>query len=281
MKIRIVFFVTLLFSIFVLPISAQSENFFEGEIMYRNFENHNKLVIKFSKGMAYNGARNVKVIMKGYNIHIIDESLHMHTLLLPNEDKAIIFNDLLKRGQQFPFSEYVNNYLTSLSPENRTVSGVIISSTSTIKDTGETKEYKGQICNIYRGQVISNNGSATSDVELWVTSKYDIYKCYWYFLNGIHVPGIVLKWTYDTKGKVPLFGQMSSYVASEIKAINERDVAEEEMQVPSGYDIVVSKSPFKVLGLYKDMKKYLMKNKMYPTQLESEVTYKIDDEWDF
>lgn len=53
------------------------------------------------------------------------------------------------------------------------------------------------------------------------------------------------------------------------------------MQVPENYDIVVSKSPFKVLSLYRAAKKYLIKNNQYPTQLETDVTYKIEDEWDF
>lgn len=280
MKTKILFYLFIFLGV-TLSAMAQDDASFEGEITYRNFENYNKVVLKFSKGMAYNGARNVKVLIKGYNMHIIDESLHMHTLLLPGEDKAIIFNDLLKKGQQFPFTEYVNNYLSSFSPEDHVVSGVTLSNTSTIKDTGETKEYKGQLCKIYKGQVIANNGGTTSDIELWVSSKYDIYKCYWYFVNGIQVPGIVLKWTYDTKGKVPLFGQMSGFVASELKTIEERVVTEEEMQVPSDYDITVSKSPFKVLKLYGSTTKYLKKNGMYPTQIESDVTYKIDEEWDF
>ena len=281
MKIKSFFLLSILFCSFTLTSHTQNERFFEGDIIYRNFENHNKTVIKFSSGMAYNGSRTVRVIMKGYNIHIIDESMHMHTLLLPNEDKAIIFNDLLKKGQQFPFAEYVNNYLTALSPNDRVVSGTTISSKSTISDTGIKKDYMGQTCSVYKGQVISNNGSSTSEVELWVSSKFDIYKSYWYFLNDIQVPGIALKWTYDTKGKIPLFGQMSSYVASEAKEINERIVADEEMQVPENYDIVVSKSPFKVLSLYRAAKKYLIKNNQYPTQLETDVTYKIEDEWDF
>ena len=266
----------------VLFMNAQEKKSFEGEMTYRNFENHNNLVRKFSKGMAYNGARDMKIIIKGYNIHIIDETMHMHTLLLPNENKAIIYNDLLKRGQQFPFSEYVDSYLSAFSPNTRQVSTVTIPAPEyTIVDTGQKKEYKGEECRIFKGQVIANKGGTTTDVELWVSDKYSIFKCYWYFLNGIQVPGVVMKWTYDLKGKVPMMGKMSSYVASEAKDVIEREVSADEMQVPKGYKIVVSKSPFKVLGLYGDTKKYLKKNKMYPGDEDTEVTYQIDDEWDF
>ena len=116
---------------------AQEDNYFEGEIAYRNFENHNKLVLKLSKGMAYNGARDVKILMKGANMHIIDESLHMHTLLLPEENKAVIYNDLLKRGQEFPFNAYVNTYLSALSPNDRVINGMTIPASSTVGNSGK------------------------------------------------------------------------------------------------------------------------------------------------
>ena len=260
---------------------AQEDNYFEGEIAYRNFENHNKLVLKLSKGMAYNGARDVKILMKGANMHIIDESLHMHTLLLPEENKAVIYNDLLKRGQEFPFNAYVNTYLSALSPNDRVINGMTIPASSTVGNSGNVKEYMDQSCDIYSGKISANNGGVTTDVELWISPNYSIYKSYWAFLNGIEVPGIALKWVLDQKGSVPILGKMSSYIASEVKELTERPIADEEMQVPADYNIVASTSPFKVLGLYKDMKKYLTKNKMYPTQQESVVTYKIDDEWEF
>ena len=261
--------------------NAQNGDFFEGDMLYRNFENHNKAVMNLSKGMAYNGARTVRIIMKGYNIHIIDEVLHIHILLLPDENKAIIYNDLLKKGQEFPFWLYVNTYIAVFSPEARVIAHNITlpAPKYTIASTGEKKEYMGQTCDIYKGQVIVSHGA--TDVELWVSSKHSIYKSYWYFLNGIQVPGIVLKWTYDQKADIPLIGKLASFVASEVKEINERIVANDEMQVPSDIKIVVSESPFKVVSLYKETVKYLTKNKMFPNQQETEVTFRIEEDWDF
>lgn len=284
MRLRLILLFTIISYAFSLAGYAQSKKHFEGEIVYRNFENHNKLVRKLSKGMAYNGSRTVKVLLKSYNMHIIDESLHIHTLLLPDENKIIVFNDLLKKGQAFSFGTYAESYLSAYSPDPRNISGQILENEYSVKKTSKT-DYMGQSCDIYKGQITAKTGAggAVCNAEIWVSPQYTIYKSYWYFLNGIQVPGIALKWTTDQHGKVPLLGTMSSYVASEVKEIKERSIADEEMQVPSDCQIVTSDSPFKILRLYKDTRKYLKKNKMYPADAEedTEVTYKIEEEWDF
>lgn len=56
--------------------SAQNK-YFEGELVYNNFENHSKIVLKLSKGMAYNGKRTVRVLMKGSVVHVADRDLHL------------------------------------------------------------------------------------------------------------------------------------------------------------------------------------------------------------
>jgi hypothetical protein len=212
--------------------------------------------------------------------------MKFHTLLLPSENKVIIYSDYLKRGQQFDYTNYVNTYLGQLSPNDNggSDSDVKSSRTSTVEKTGKKIDYLGQECEIYKGVVTSTVefcDPAVSNIELWVSNKYSIYKSYWSFLYGVQVPGIVTKWSYDQKSKIPLMGTLSSYVASELKEIHERTVSDDEMKVPDGYEIKISSSAFKVLGLYKDNKKYMMKNKIYPTQKESDVTYSIDDKWDF
>ena len=76
---------------------------------------------------------------------------------------------------------------------------------------------------------------------------------------------------------------MNSFVASEVQEIKERLVSDDEMSVPKNYEIKVSDSPFKVVGLMKDTKKYLKKKKMYPGDAEKDldVTFKIEEEWEF
>ena len=129
--------ITAIFTFLLTALTGSAQNkYFEGELVYNNFENHSKIVLKLSKGMAYNGKRTVRVLMKGSVVHIIDEVLHFHTLLVPEENKAIIFNDFLKRGQQFPYNEYVKTYLSQYSISKDKVKG-------TFTKTGETEQVLG------------------------------------------------------------------------------------------------------------------------------------------
>jgi hypothetical protein len=261
----------ILFLLTALTSSAQ-ENFFEGELVYDNFENHSKMVLKFSKGMAYNGKRTVRVLMKGSVIHMIDNVLHFHTLLFPDENKAIIFSDFLKRGQQFPYDEYVKTYLSQFSISKGSVKG-------TFEKTGETEMVRDRSCHIMKGKV-SVSGVKT-DLEAWVSQEYKIYDSYRTFTFGMDIDGIAMKCAYKTVGKIPLLGEARSYVQSELVEMKTREVTDEELSVPEGYKIVESSSPFKVVGLYNDTRKYMKAQGIYPDDIDKEVTFKTEDEWSF
>lgn len=279
MKTIVSYLILLLFSV---SISAQTV--FEGEINYRNFENNSKSVRSLSKGMAYNGARNVKVLVKGNKLHIIDESMHLNTLLLPDEGYAIVYNDLLKRGLKCSFLGYVQTYMSAYGPKTYTPGQT---KNYQVKQLEETKTFNDETCEIHKGQLITSvSGSsnpATTNIEVWCSTKYTVDPVYQYYLYGIDVPGIAMKWTIDYQAKIPFVGKMSSYVASEVKSIIPRAIDDSEMQIPSDYELKETDSAFKMLGIYGDTKKYLKKNKMYPgdADADTEVTYKIEEEWDF
>lgn len=267
----------------MISLTAFSQTLFEGEINYRNFENHSKAVRKFSKGMAYNGARNVKVVIKGKKMHIIDESIHLNTLLLPDENCVIIYNDLLKRGLKCSYSNYTQTYMAAYGPKSNTPGQI---KEYTIKPSGEIGTFLGEECEKYKGTVTTSTSSSSpvvTNVEVWCSTKYKVDPVYCCYLNGVEVPGVAMKWTTDQHGKVPLFGSMDSFVASEVKSITSRNVEDSEMRIPSEYELKETDSSFKMLGIYGDTKKYLKKNKLYPADADNatEVTYQIEEEWDF
>ncbi len=276
-------FVTLFIFMLLTDLLAYSQTLFEGEINYRNFENHSKAVRKFSKGMAYNGARSVRVLIKGNKVHIIDESMHLSTLLLPDEGYVIIYNDLLKQGLKCSYSNYTMTYMSQYSPKAY-IPGQM--KDYEVKATDETTEIQGEPCKLYKGTITTTTNGASptvTTVEVWCSTKYKVDPVYQYYLYGVEIPGVAMKWTTDQHGKVPMIGSMDSFVASEVKSITPRTVDDSEMQIPSEYELKLTDSAFKMLGIYEDTKKYLKKNKMYPTDAENdtEVTYQIEEEWDF
>ena len=48
---------------------AKGTAYFEGALLYRNYEFHSSIIRKYSYGRAYNGERSIKVIMKGGKIY--------------------------------------------------------------------------------------------------------------------------------------------------------------------------------------------------------------------
>lgn len=267
----------------VVFVPACSQEQFEGELNYRNFENHNNAARKLSDGISYNGARNVKILIKGNKMHIIDESLHMHTLLLPDEDYAIIYSDLLKRGIRGTYRSYAMTF-----PNKKDSSSFsLIERNEIVKKLDVKKNIIGYDCIGYKTTIKAGEKGKESNFagenEIWLTTKYALPTEYYYYLNNIDINGIVLKSTTRSTGKVPFIGNISSFVASEIKSIIPRYVEDSLMQVPVGYEWTDTDSLSKMVELYKDTKKYLKKHKMYPgdADADSEVIYKIEDEWDY
>lgn len=272
----------LLFSVLLLmgyTVGAMAQgNFFEGTIKYRTYESHSKVVLKFSAGQAYNGARNTKTVLKGTKAISYDESLNMYTIFDPERSKiTAVFNEI-QEAMEFDFDKYTSTYSAYSSAR----------ATYTTEPTDETVELLGHTCRKHlitlKPKPINGvQANTVTKIECWITDDYDIYKNYWYaFLYGLELPGITLKYTVDSKGSVPIFGKMSSYVASKVVSIEEGNVSDDLFKVPDGYKLSISESPFKYLKLIKKNIKALKAAKKYPTMaVDESVTFNVDEEWDF
>lgn len=257
--------------------SSEEDNFFEGALLYRNYEFHSALVRKFSSGQAYNGERTVQVTIKGPDIHIFDRSMQVHTILKPKENKVYFYSDAIRRGFETDFN-YVVKYMSAYDPDVETAG---MAKTSTLKNTDELVEYKGDVCRKYKGQLKTGDASSV-DVELWFSPEYDVYKSYWYTVSGLQPAGIIKKGIYSQSGKIPLLGEMKSTVAMELVAIKAYEVPEAEMLPPEDYIMEKFEKNSQILSFYKDNKTVLKKSNQYPESMDKdEVKYNIQNEWDF
>lgn len=267
----------------LLTVGSISADKFEGVLKYRNFENHSKAVRNLSKGMAYNGARDMELLLKGNKILIKDMSMHYHVLIDPDAGSVVIFNDYIKKGLKSNYKKYAEQYLSGLTPKV-TVEGQ--TKDFNIRETGESQTINDMKCNRYAGKLtvgVKGLKPVETDVDVWYAADIEVDPIIGAFLNGLPVPGIPVKLTVDQQGSVPIIGKMNSYIASELHSIEARPVEDSEFEIPADYEIKVTDSPFKMLSLYGQTTKYLKKNNMYPgaADKDSEVTYKIEEEWDF
>lgn len=274
----------MLLSAFVLlAVIANAQKAFEGEIKYRNFENHSKQVRKQSRGLQYNGVRNVRVVVKGNKMLLCDESMHLNTLMLPDDDLIIIYNDLMKKGLAYNYSTYKSTYMSALDPNKSVAMG---ERQYNVGKTTATQTFGKEKCNNYKGTITSSVSSMAKidiSVDVWTATKYkmpDAYRCYLY---GLDVPGIAMKWTFNQQAKVPIIGRMDSFVASEVKELIPRAVSDSELSVPDDVTITETDSAGKLLSIYKDTRNYLKSQNMYPgdADADTDVTYSIEEEWNF
>ena len=284
----------LLLSSLALTAQAQTNQPFEGVLVYHSLENNNKATIRLSQGLAYNGVRNNEIIIKGNNIHIQDMSMHLHTIVNLDKDSVYFYSDVINRGIRYEAQSYIEELMMQYSPDYKQVAGYMVIATSEqslekvkvndyqIVKTDEQRDFMGMKNDVYRGPIICR--TLTTDFEVWAAPDFEVTPTLKYFLNGIEYKGLPTKYVWDSKGRIPLVGDLQSYSANELQSITPRPVADSEFLPPAGCEIIDGdNSGFKRLRITKDNTKYLKKNKMYPTdaEVESDVQYKIDDEWDF
>ena len=253
--------------------------FFEGCLLYRNYEHHSAVVRKFSFGEAYNGERTMMVIMKDNKTHIIDCGLHMHTIIDQAENKAYIYSDVTRKGLVAPANEFIRNYKSAFDPDVELMPE--LRKESSMADAGRTQEYKGDKCRVFAGQM-TTGGNSLTDVELWYTDKYRINDSYDCLFAGLPVKGIVRKGIITQSGSVPLLGKMKSTLAVELVAVDEGVVDNSEVTPPTNISFTTFSKPAQMINLCKENTKTLKKQKLYPnTMKKEEVDYNIRSQWDF
>lgn len=258
-----------------LGISAQTN--FEGELHYRNFENYSRNARMFTGGECYNGSRNLRIIIKGDKVHIVDETLNVHKLALPEKEMLIVYSDLTKSG-------IIKSLYADLSDPSDSVEAKLDEYGATL--TSKEKEYKGEKCLVYKGKIVpgSANFNMSTTYEVWCTRQY-IFPSYTssLILQKIKISYIPLKWTYEAHGKTPIIGKSDTFIASELTKISPRKVDDFEFETPKGYKFITTDSQNKLAGFYRDVRKELRKQNKYPgdADADTDITYKIEDEWDF
>lgn len=249
---------------------------FEGALLYRSYEYHSGVVRRFSNGRAYNGERTTLVKMRGQDVHIIDETMHLHTLIVPAEGRMYLYSDVLPWGLQGD-QQYLQQFCGLYDPDYNHPD---MPKTSTLKVTGDEVTYKGDRCGVYRGQ-IKMGDSGETDVELWFSPRLKGNVNYKYFVWGIPVGGVIRKGIISNTGSVPLLGKLKSTIAMELMALTGYKVPASEMRPPS--NIEIKNVDVKLLNkFYDENTKALKKAKMYPKKLSSkDAKLQLQQQWDF
>lgn len=271
----------IIIGISIIPVLGIAQKNFEGELHYRSMENHDNNIIKYSSDMAYNGARNATFIIKGNKTLYKDECTHMSLLLDPDNNNVTLYSDLIKKGMQFNYKSYAASYLGSFTQKGPSYMGFNVSpQLYRFEPTGESIDFMNYKAEYIKGRI--ENRTASTSFDIYRTLSFNMPRTmYAAQMYGIEIDGLIVKITWEQINNVPSLGEFKSYVFTELKEIVERPVDDSELAIPKGIKIDKSHSPFKVVHLYKNNAKYLEKHDMYPTQVNKDVIYKIDETWEF
>ena len=250
---------------------------FEGELYYCSYEHHSAILRKFSQGRAYNGVRTLRIVLNRQAAHIVEEEMHLHTIIDYEKNRVWLYSDVTNSGLEAD-TTFLSTYLSSYDPA---VSKEQLPKTSTLATTGKTVTYQGEDFPVYKGQIRTGEYTET-DVEMWYLNQAPANRAYRYLLSGLPVPGIVRRGVLATSGQIPLLGQAKSMIAIELMEQHPRPVEAEELRLPAGIRTERFSQPNQLTKFYKANTQELKNRRLYPETMQAkEVDYALREQWDF
>lgn len=270
-----------------LNINAQGSEAFEGEITFETYENYSDYLLRMANSISVNGVHKVRLILKGDKMHLIDETIKCHVLADNSVPSYVHYCDLTKTGM-----DYGKNIGSMQLFANRTfeVGGSASPISSyTFAPTETKKTILDNECVLYQGDVNRKMGGMEQKYEVKTyVSDIKAPAGYKWFMPGLDIPGIALKYSYKYDGghiSIGNVGELSIYYESDVTSITPRKVEDSEFVLPGDYKISKGvNNDLALLKYFKGVKKQLEKLGVKGESNDKKTTgvhYKTNGEWDF
>lgn len=269
--LRVLLFVGVIITAEFAAAGNAGERVFEGELLYRSCEYHSPSVIKYSYGQAYNGVRNMSVVVKGNNIHITDLTMHIHYAVNGDKNTIWCYSDITNEAVELS-SGHFNMMYGLFGPQSAAYNTKLM--------LGEEVEFKGDKCRKAELKLSSKfQTKVEASVHAYYSELFDVPAGLRHQFYGTQYPGIVKKWCMAIGSPKTMLGGFTSIVSSELVALEEYRVSDSEFELPEDMKV-----------LKKDTKNYtkILKNTAKIIKKENAGLFKqegtwrtIADEWDF
>lgn len=248
---------------------------FEGTLMYASQEYHSKAIMRYSYGQAYCGTREMSVTVSGNKLHIIDETIQLHTIFDADANKVYVYSELTRTGISRNYTEYAAQFST-LSGQSRF-------NQVEWRQPGQTN-YKGDVLQTYHADITPRTPetNSTGSIEIWSSKAFKVGDIMKNFCYGADPHGLLKKWMWEIKGSAPILGTLHSIVLAELVAVSEYSVEPEVFQVPSDVTIVPDDQTCrKTVKFYKAHRKAMKKNHINPSEDVDSMLAQIRHDWSF
>lgn len=257
----------LLFTLAVMVwMAGSAQNYFEGTLKARSYENHSNIVIKFSKGMLVNGARDAEMYIKGKKLAVVDKTTNVQTIYNLEERSLYFLFPYIKKAIQMPTSHFDKLTAGNVTPT----------------PTDVYKTISGVKCRLYKSNKNDKvqGGSINIKNEIYLSEELLVDPALGPFITSTGIPRVGMKYIIDSNTKAGIM-TMNSYTAYEVKEVIPGKVDGAIFEIPADYEIVDGSSNTKMLGVYSENNKVMKKMKKGKVETEKEITFDINEEWDF
>lgn len=247
--------------------TCNAQEYFEGTLKARSYEKHSNIVVKFSKGMLVNGARDAEMHIKGKKLAVVDKTVNVHTIYNLEEQSLYFLFPYIKKAIQMPTSHFAKMTANNATPT----------------PTDVYKTISGQKCRLYTAEKIENiGGGGTTKIknQVYLCEDLQVDPALAPFVTPTGLPYLGIKYIIDSNSRAGIM-TMDSHTAYEVKEVIPCSVDESLFEVPADYEIVDGTSNSKMLGVYSENNKVMKKMKKGKPETEKEITFDINEEWDF
>ncbi len=251
--------------------TCNAQEYFEGTLKARSYEKHGKTVIKYSKGMAFNGGRDYEVHIKGKKMATEDKMTNVQSIF--DADKGVISLVFHNIGKAFKMrqSHYFELYKGAITPTPTSTYNTLCGMNCRFY-LSDTNEVRGLIVHTRR--------------EAYLCEDFPIDPSLTLFNNGF--PYVCIKSVTKQDNVKDVFFDMNSYIAVEVHEVIHGNIDDALFEVPFGYEVVDGTNDSKMLSVYRKMlsvysenNKVMKKMKKGKAEAEKEITFDINEEWDF
>lgn len=269
-----------------VEIPPVSETAFQGELDITLFTNFCDYINDHGLAAGGNGVHKQKLILKGYDGKLIDETTGIITIW--NIPKGVFVTFIPETGKGLSYEGNLDSQLT-LAPRDTKIYDKYEQKllTNTVADTDETITEDGIIYKTLKGTMVREQGGMQSKfgIKAVYNPQMETPPAIFGALGGLEIPGMPKSWSqgYDG-GHVAMAGELSYFMEGTVDKVTPREVNDTEFEIPANIKFVKSSSPVKMMGYLKDANKYVTQKIAEDRQKGNQSDYdnfRTNDEWDY
>lgn len=228
-------------------------------LCYQTVTQANPTTLKRAVGRLIEGQNKLTVWMRGDDLHLADSILHIHTVLLPDQNLVYIYSDLTKMGVKVDLDYYTALNMSGLAPAEK--AGGFETRNYQLNPNGMERKVLDQTCHGYQGRIITTQ--QLTQVEIWQNRQLPVTLTMNYVLDGIVLEGLPMSYSIERRGMTG-YALNAGDIKAQLTRMERREVTDEELLPEASIRFTTSNDPAELASFYSDNLAVLKRLGLYP-----------------